>query len=188
MADLKYHTKDVEALRVRYKNGESAKALAEEYGVSVNRLHSLWCTRGLTVKYPLKNHYAIPVKTLKEVHRKWCAGIPLHELASELAMPRESLKYVLKSAGLKLQRDYASPLAPNSFAFVPMVKRREWYSRAYAMRLNGHTWDEIYALVVKEGYKGKRDSLIKAFSRWLRRNKITEYPAKNLKRYIKPPD
>ena len=56
------------------------------------------------------------------------------------------------------------------------------------MRLNGYTWDEIYAVVVREGYKGKRASLIKAFSRWLARNKITEYPAKNLKRYIKPPD
>ena len=186
MSKRKYMPEDVKALRIRYKNGESVKDLAEEYGVSINRMHSLWCAHGLTTTYPLKNRYSIPLKTLKEIHQRWCDGTALSKLAAEMGIPLGSLRYLLKSANLKLVRTYSSPSSPNSEAFEPMVKRREWYRIAYSMRLNGHTWDDIYFLVAQDGYAGKRASFIKSFSRWLRRNNIKAYPAKNLKRYIKP--
>jgi hypothetical protein len=166
MTQRKYSFEQLDALRTRFVSGESVKVLAAELGVREGRLHALWTYHGLTKKTPMKRRHKVPMQKLKKLHERWCAGESLKTLSNDLGIPRESLAYLMKSAGLKLKRPpgvnhmggYRGPYTDK--------QRRAWFALTYSMRANGATWRQVFEAVRAQGYEGTQNSIRKSYCRW----------------------
>src|SRR5262249_43796846 len=80
----------------RYAEGESAEALAAEFGVTRNRIHFVVRARGFTVRRPVSTRRLLTAEQVVEIRRRYAAGESQTALAPDFGVQQNTISTIVR--------------------------------------------------------------------------------------------